>query len=108
MRNKLVKQNGETLIEALISLLIAILAMGMLTTTVMVANKMNATNRQKDQEYAQNLAMAEGCAQEGVEDKVLRIQFESLTTKHVDITLYGGASNHFVSYETKESLESEP
>ena len=43
--NKLRNNRGETLIESLVSILIAVLAFGILATSVVMAEKINAKTR---------------------------------------------------------------
>lgn len=57
---KKLKQNkGETLIESLVSMLIAVLSMGMLCTSVMASAKINAANEKADKIFAYQLNAAE-------------------------------------------------
>ena len=46
--NKLRNNRGETLIESLVSILIAVLAFGILATSVVTAEKINAKTRNTD------------------------------------------------------------
>lgn len=48
--NKLRDNRGETLIESLVSVLIAVLAFGILATSVVTAEKINAKTRQERKE----------------------------------------------------------
>ena len=48
--NKLRDNRGETLIESLVSILIAVLAFGILATSVVTAEKINARTRQERKE----------------------------------------------------------
>lgn len=109
MIKKLRQKKGETLIEALISLLIAVLSMGILTSAVLAASNINKENRERDAEYAQKLYQAEGMT-EPMEDPNVQvyIQFHedlASSSDYIDIILYGGEENDFVSYEEKESEE---
>lgn len=109
MIKKLKQKKGETLIEALISLLIAVLSMMILSTAVLVSSNINKENRERDNEYAQQLYDAEGLAVEMDDRNVkVHVQFEGdLADKSadIDIILYGGENNDFVSYEEKETEE---
>ena len=108
MRKKLRQKKGETLVEALISLLIALLSMGMLTSSVIVANKLNMENRERDAEYAESLYQAEGMVEAmDMPNMQAYIQFKgdlASSSGYIDITLYGGEENDFVSYEQKEGV----
>lgn len=46
--NKLRNNRGETLVESLVSILIAVLAFGILATSVVMAEKINAKTRNTD------------------------------------------------------------
>ena len=59
MIRKLKKKNGETLIEALVSILIATLAMGLVSTATIAAANLNEKNRQADERFAEELMQAE-------------------------------------------------
>ena len=107
MRKKLKQQKGETLIEALVSLLIAVMSMAILSSAVLMASNMNKANKDRDKEYAQQLYDAEGLAVP-MEDANIKahVQFhEDLAGKSadIDIELYGGEENDFVSYVEKET-----
>lgn len=56
---KLKQDKGETLIESLVSMLIAVLSMGMLCTSVMASAKINAANEKADKIFAYQLNAAE-------------------------------------------------
>lgn len=101
MRKKLEQKNGETLIEALFSLLIAVLSMGILSTAVIISSNINAQNRKNDEEYARKVYQAEGMT-DTAKNAVLHIRFETLQEESVSIDLYGGDANDFASYEMKE------
>ena len=107
MRKKMKNQKGETLVEALLSLVIVLLSMGILTTAVLVAGNINKENRERDEAYAQQLYNAEAMAVPMPDTNVkLHVQFhEGLADKSddLDIVLYGGEENDFVSYEEKET-----
>lgn len=106
MIKKLRQKKGETLIEALVSMLIALLSMGILSSAVLVAANINKENRQRDAEYAEKLYQAEGMVEQMEEPEAQAyIQFhEDLAgnSAYIDIILYGGEDNDFVSYEEKE------
>ena len=47
MRKKLKEKSGETIIEALVSLLIVVISLSLLATSVVAAGKINARAREK-------------------------------------------------------------
>ena len=105
MRKKIKAQNGETLIEAMVSLLIAMLAMMFLTTSVMAAAHINKATREADEAFEEELKYAEG-RMEGedreAEQKELLIDFQTLDDVRVDVDVYGGKDSRLISYEKME------
>lgn len=106
MIKKLKQQCGETLIESMVSLLICLLSMMILTTTVLVTNRLNSNKRAADNEYKEKIEAAECMSEDGVEQGVLNIKFDTLDvgeqkTIKVNVNLYGGAENDFISYQEK-------
>ena len=59
LKLKLKQKKGETLVEALVSLLIIVLAMGLLSSSVMASAKINDSNRKMDEEFNEDLMRAE-------------------------------------------------
>lgn len=105
MRRKLKAQNGETLIEAMVSLLIAMLAMMFLTTSVMAAASINKATREADEAFEEELKYAEGRMEEDereVEKKELLIDFQSLDDVRIDVDVYGGKDSRLISYDEME------
>ncbi|MBQ8519493.1 MAG: prepilin-type N-terminal cleavage/methylation domain-containing protein [Agathobacter sp.] len=109
MRRKLKNQNGETLIEAMVSLLIALLAMLLLTTSIMAAANINKATREADESFAEELKYAEGRKaddeREVVQEELL-IEFQSFQDVRVDVEVYGGTESLLISYD--EGTVSEP
>jgi len=108
MRKKLKAQKGETLIEAMVSLLIALLAVMFLTTAVLTAANINKATREADEKFAEELKYAEGRIKEAgreIEQKELLIDFESLDDVRVDVEVYGGIEGLFISYDEMEVSE---
>ena len=117
MIKKLKQQCGETLIESMVSLLICLLSMMILTTTVLVTNRLNTNKRAADEAYRANLEAAECMSEDGLETGVLSIQFDSLEVRaeetieeekktiKVNVNLYGGTENDFISYQEKKVEE---
>lgn len=108
MRRKLKTQNGETLIEAMVSLLIALLSVMFLTTSVLTAANINKATREADEKFADELKYAEGrIAAEGKEvvQNEIWIDFQSVDDVRVDVDVYGGKDGMFISYEEMEVSE---
>lgn len=109
---KLQSQKGEMLVESLVSMLIAVLSMGLIATCAMTATKINEQNRAKDAAFSQDLQAAEARSVSETETLTpqITITFSSddrvaelganRSSKAVDVVLYGG--REFVSYERKE------
>ena len=109
MRKKIKSQRAETLIEAMLSLLIVMLSMGLLTTCVMAATNINKATRDLDEKYSTELQMAEGLVEDGytAKDVYVKIQFEkgvgnAERNKTVRVKLYGADESAFVSYQYEE------
>lgn len=100
MIKKLKKKNGETLVEALVSLLIAILAMGLVNSATMAAANMNKNTRDLDQAFADELQVAELHMTESGKKtlKIDGIDFEE------EVTIYSNGSR-FASYEKYVDVE---
>lgn len=108
MRRKLRQQNGETLIEAMVSLLIALLSMMFLVTSVMAAAHINKMNREADETFTKELKYAEShISEEGyeAESKELVIDFQSVDDVRTEVEVYGGADSSLISYEEAEVSE---
>lgn len=105
MRKKLTSQRGETLIETLVSLLVAVLSVGILTSAMTVSARINKSNREADKKYAQELQNAEGLL---VSNSAVQVElhFEHETTSAGAI-LYGGDGS-FVSYLPQPKVVGEP
>ena len=101
MMKKLKKNNGEALIETLVSLLIAVLAMGLVSTSVVAAANINEQNKQADRKYADELLEVETYATDA-QTMSLKITFDSesdLVDKeiYIDVNVYG-KDGTFASY----------
>ena len=95
MMKKIKQNSGETLIETLVSMLIAVLCMGLLCSSVMAATNINKKTRELDDKYASDLQRAEGyMSEDGYDYK-----------KKETVTLYGGAEEDslFASYTLEEN-----
>ena len=102
MKKKLKNQNGETLIESLTSVLIAVMAMGILASSLTTSARINYQNREADKKYAEDLMYAEGyLSGTGHEPQLsvnCTISFEGSLSVNKTVTLYGGTDSSFVSY----------
>ena len=103
MRKKLKKQNGETLIESLVSVLISVMAMGILASSLMASARINYQNKIADEKFAEDLKYAEGYltdAEHMYQDNVnCTITFEGSSTINKAVTLYGGEDGKFAAYK---------
>lgn len=105
MFQKLKQIKGETLIEVLISLMVALICMGILTLSVTTAARLNLETRRFDEAYSDDLQKAEGhLAQITGGASQVKIEIDedgdgTAETKSIDITLYGAEGSSFVSYK---------
>lgn len=97
MINKLKKKNGETLSEALISLLIAVLSLGVVASASLAAAKINENTRKADIAFAEELQEAELYLTGGTQSKDIRIEFTSGEPIVETVKIYGEGSR-FASY----------
>ena len=106
MFQKLKQKKGETLVEVLVSLMIALICMGILTMSVTTAARLNLEIRRFDEDFSADLQKAEGhlapitgapCVEIKIDDMDGNGQPE---LKTITITLYGaGDDASFVSYK---------
>lgn len=106
MIRKLRQRKGETLVETLISMLIAVLSMGILSMATMTATNVNQEIREIDEKYNEELRQVES-----LDDSVkmsiqtLNLSFESADgttvydTDTVSVTVYGNDDAAFLSYD---------
>lgn len=102
MLKKLKDKKGETLVESLVAMLIALLSMVMLTSCTTAAANINAATRAMDKKFAEELERAEGMmAEAGYETKNIKVKltFDTCGVQTADVTLYGGDAGTFVTYE---------
>jgi len=117
MMHKLKQKKGETLVETLFSMLIALLSMGMLCTCILAATNINKNNREADEKFSEQLKKAESMVTPNTMEtndssNVLKITFkingveqESKTIQNVDMSdpsliFYAGEEeDHFISYQ---------
>lgn len=101
MIQKLKQNKGETLIETMISMLIAVLCMGILCTSVAAATNINKKTREMDEKYAKELRIAESrSAEAGTTEGKVIIDFAEEADVEIDVILYGAenADSPYVSY----------
>jgi len=105
MIRKLQSNKGETLIEAMVSLVIAVLAMGLVVTATMAATNINKSTKDADKTFAEDLQAAEIYSETPV-SKTLQIKVTDgpfLTeteggSEQITVDVYGAGSN-FASYK---------
>ena len=103
---KLKQQNGETLIETLCSLLIALLSVLLLSTAVMTATNINTKTREADEKYQSELKAVEGLETHApVATATLSVTFHTMDgatiyeSTSAQIVMYGSAEGSFLSYD---------
>ena len=97
MIKKLKKSNGETLVEALVSLLIAICSMALVASASLAAANLNENNRTADKEFADELEEAELYLTDEVLTKTMRIEFTSGDPIEKTVRVYGDG-DRFASF----------
>lgn len=98
MMRKLKQNKGETLMEALVSLLIAVLAIGLVATAAMAATNINKNTNIADDAFAEELEKAEIYTATTIEVKKLTIDFGGGSKVEVNVDVYGDGSI-FASYK---------
>jgi Tfp pilus assembly protein PilE len=105
MIRKLKQNKGETLVESLIAVLIAVLAMGLVATATISAANINKSTREADAAYAEELEKAEIFVETTKETKKLRVKFNDNNAflringnDYADVGVYGDGST-FASYK---------
>lgn len=96
MKRKLRQQTAETLIEAMVSLLVAMLSISLLFTSIMVATNINTMNREADEKYAEDLKQAEGYMTTPEDGNVV-IHFSS-GDETIKVKIYGSKEGSFAAY----------
>lgn len=99
MMRKLLENKGETLIEALVSLLIAVLAMGLVSTAALSATSINKSTREADKIFADELEAAEihSTEQPSVLKKLTITSSDAKIEVEENVDVYGKGST-FASY----------
>ena len=104
MITKLKQKSGETLMETLFSMMIAVLCMGMLCSAIAAATNINEKTRELDKKYSDELNAVEGMTDDTTSEKNLVITFQPQDgtpayTEEVIITVYGDEDSAFLSYD---------
>jgi len=103
LRRKLRQNKGETLVETLFSLLIAVMSIGLIAASVAAATKISTQLAEMDATYKQDLQEAE-CHEVTPRDKNLKITFRDehgialIDTVTTSVEVYGDADSTFLSY----------
>lgn len=107
MIKKLKQKSGETLMETLISMLIAILCIGLLSSAIMAATNINKQTRELDKKYSDELNAVEGRSDDVRKTSgTIVITFKpsdgsSEYVKSATVTVYGEEDGAFLAYEYK-------
>lgn len=96
MIRKIKQQKGETLVESMVAMLIAVLSVTLLSSTVVAATRINQANRTKDNQFREELQRAENM-QEAPIPSTLKVKFGAETAE-IDVNVYGGDGT-FISYD---------
>lgn len=104
MKNKLCQNKGETLVETLFALVIAVLSIGLITAAVTTSANVTKKIRVIDEKYKNDLQIVE-CYEGSTQSKVLTVTFYDTygmpigdsAEKFVDV--YGEADSAFISYD---------
>ena len=118
MIKKLKQKKGETLVETLFSLMIAVLCVGLIYSAVLSATNINSETRALDEKYNSELNAIEGMtyAEKGTEHVVIEFNFEYKPTGEVldedndqvdpnaktamaEVTVYGDEESAFLLYD---------
>lgn len=98
MRKKLKSNKAETLLESLISLLIATLSITFLSTSIVTAARTNQLVKNADATFTTDLACAEmKNVEEGKQSLTISFTEDSISPQTVDVQVYGQGA--FISYE---------
>lgn len=107
---KLRQSRGETLVETLLSLMIAVLSIGLIATSVMAATNINRKVEAMDAAYKQQLQTAE-CYESTSRKQALQITFRDrygmslIDTQTTEVEVYGEDGSAFISYRYEPEVE---
>lgn len=108
MMKKLKQQNGETLVESLVSLLVSVLSIALVASGIMVSAQLNAKTKEADEKYNRELQIAEGHMEEegyACTEVEVTLVFAQGYKSTVHVTLYGGENSDFSSYNYVKEVE---
>lgn len=97
MKQKLIQNKGETLIEALVAVLIAFLSMAMLCASMLSASKINEKTKKADDKFKGDLFQAEALQGTSTTSNV-KLSFGNGSSSTVSVDLYGSGGD-FVGYD---------
>jgi len=110
MRKKLKQKKGETLIETLFSLLIALLSMALLISAVLAATNINQKLREADESFRSQLEEVECMAGEAESEKI-EVSFYDKNgvlieeLEPVEVSIYESSGGKFCSYDYEKKGE---
>ena len=99
--NKLRNNRGETLVESLVSILIAVLAFGILATSVVTAEKINAKTRNTDVMFRYATAPTEPTDPKN--PPTVTLTGKNGKTGSGDVTLYKSNGYYYYSHDKAEA-----
>ena len=118
MIKKLKQKKGETLVETLFSLMIAVLCVGLIYSAVIAATNVNKETRALDEKYNSELNAIEGMTytETNTENIVINFDYEykpacnlvaeeeveidlDATSVQVEVTVYGDEESAFLLYD---------
>lgn len=106
MIKKLKQKKGETLVETLFSLMIAVLCVGLIYSAVMAATNINKQTRELDDKYNAELNAVEGLADDvkqfGEKNVVISFFVNDVEIEdpiEAQVTIYGDEDSAFLSYD---------
>ena len=88
MLKKLKNSKAETLLETLVSILIAVMSVALLSTAVMASANMNAATRAADEAFAEQVAQAELGTGEVLEGEKITVEFADRSREEVTVDIY--------------------
>ena len=108
MRKLLKNQKGETLVESLVSLLIATLSVMLLTSALTASARINHTNKLSDEKYIEELKNAEEYQREPTElteEITVVIEFKNGIIVEKNVEVFGLTDGRLIYYKQKEEVE---
>lgn len=102
MLKKLKSSKAETLLETLVSIMIAVMSVTLLSTAIMASTEINKTTKEADAVFAEQVAQAELGTGEVFEDEKVTVQFEGGSRVDVTVDIYAsgeGGTGDYISYK---------